>query len=100
MLPVGARARGSDQLATSLSLTWLYLVIESQPVAPYCVEAPTFTPVTGAGGVVVPKPGAPLPVEKTDVVRPPNAVCQMSASWLAASSPSLSDVARCRRSST
>ena len=45
-----------------------------------CRHAPTFTPVTGAGGVVVPNPGAPLPVEKTEVVRPPNRVCQMSAS--------------------
>jgi hypothetical protein len=73
-----------------LSLTWLYLVIESQPVAPNWVDAPTLTPVTGAGGVVVPKPGAPLPLENTGVVRPPKAVCQMSASWLAASRPSLS----------
>jgi len=52
-----------DQFATSLSLTWLYFVIESHPVAPYCVEAPTLTPETGEGGDVVPNPGPPLPVE-------------------------------------
>src|SRR6188508_882348 len=89
VLPVAPGPR-LDQFDTSLSLTWLYLVIESQPVAPYCVDAPTFTPETGAGGVVVPKPGAPLPVEKTGVVLLPNSASQMSASWLAASMPSLS----------
>jgi hypothetical protein len=89
LLPVEPGPR-SDQLAMSLSVTWLCLVIESQPVAPNWVEAPTLMLVTGAGGVVVPRPGPPLPVENTGVVRPPKAVCQMSASWLAASSPSLS----------
>ncbi|HEV8374422.1 MAG TPA: hypothetical protein VGR68_14575 [Actinomycetota bacterium] len=47
-------------------------------------------PVTGEAGVVVPKPGAPLPLEWTAVVRLPNTVAQMSASWLSASSGSLS----------
>ena len=46
--------------------------IESHPVAPNCVEAPTLMPVTGDGPVTVPKPGAPLPLEKIWVVVPPN----------------------------
>ena len=54
---------------TSLSVIWLSFLIESQPVPPNCVEAPTAMPARGCGAVVVPKPGAPLPVEKTGVVR-------------------------------
>ena len=55
---------------------------------PNCVDAPTAIAAVGDGGAVVPKPGAPLPVENSGVVRPP--LCRMSASWLAASHPSLS----------
>ena len=44
----------SENAITSLSGTWPMRAIESQPVPPNCVEAPTLTPDTGDGDVVVP----------------------------------------------
>src|SRR5215211_766437 len=85
--PVAPKPR-SDHTMTSLSVTWLRRAIESQPVPPNWVDAPTLIPADGPGDVVVPKPGAPLPVENTGVVRVP--LWMTSASWLAASHPSLS----------
>src|SRR6185295_16756567 len=88
--PVAPVAPGPrfEKDTTSASTIWLSFWIESQPVPPNCVDAPTLIPTSGAGFVVVPKPGPPLPVEKIGVVRVPS--CQMSASWLNASKPSLS----------
>jgi hypothetical protein len=43
-----------DHTMTSSSTTWPIFAIESQPVAPNCVDAPTLMPARGAGGVVVP----------------------------------------------
>ena len=49
-------------------------------------------PATGDGAVAVPKPGAPLPVEKIGVVELPKIPWITSASRLLASIPSLSVV--------
>src|SRR5215207_6842571 len=43
-----------DHTITSLSGTWPIRAIESQPVPPNCVEAPTAIPAIGDGGAVVP----------------------------------------------
>src|SRR5262245_6793224 len=77
-----------DHTITSSSVTWLMRSTESQPVPPNWVDAPTLIAAAGLGGVTVPKPGAPLPVENSGVVR--WLLWMTSASWLAASQPSLS----------
>src|SRR3954447_6145653 len=52
-LPVAPGPR-LENVMTSLSTTWLMREIESQPVPPNCVEAPTMMPADGAGEVLVP----------------------------------------------
>ena len=44
-----ARPAVREQAITSLSATWPMRAIESQPVPPNCVDAPTLTPATGDG---------------------------------------------------
>src|SRR5829696_1151580 len=67
-----------DQTMTSLYTIWRAYLIESQPVPPNCVEAPTLMPLYGDGEVTVPKPGAPFPVEPNIVVRLPSWVALAS----------------------
>src|SRR5215468_10294527 len=53
LAPVAAGPR-LDHSMTSSSVSWPIRAMESQPVAPNCVEAPTLIPALGDGPVTVP----------------------------------------------